>query len=338
MSRLIETYFMLISCPSDVLDFLPQIEEAVDSFNRGFGESHSVQINTKHWTKNSFAYLEKGMSGQDVINQQIVEKSDMMVAVFWTRFGTPTEKYGSGTEEEINRMLDSQKPVFLFFLDKPISPSKIDIEQLSRIRKFTDKLSTQKYGLYFIINNESQLTNIFRDQLESHFKNILSDKKNTPASDGGMSRNTLQSWTDELLLKQGDWHRARNTVSVLWVDDRPEDHVYGRKMLESIGIEVIPAFSTNQALMWLEKIEVAVIISDMGCKEGKTDGWFLLDHLRRIGNQTPFIMFTDSKSPEYVAEVEQHGGQGYTSDYLELISMVKSFLLDTYIRPRFPQQ
>ena len=30
---------------------------------------------------------------------------DAAVAIFWTKFGTPTDKYGSGTEEEIEEML-----------------------------------------------------------------------------------------------------------------------------------------------------------------------------------------------------------------------------------------
>ena len=33
------------------------------------------------------------------------------------------------TEEEIERMLSMGKQVFLYFLDKPLSPSKIDLEQ-----------------------------------------------------------------------------------------------------------------------------------------------------------------------------------------------------------------
>lgn len=33
------------------------------------------------------------------------------VAIFWTKFGTPTDKYGSGTEEEIEEMLSSNKQV-----------------------------------------------------------------------------------------------------------------------------------------------------------------------------------------------------------------------------------
>lgn len=307
MPKSIVAYSVLISCPSDVLEFLSNIEEAVDSFNRSFGVQNGIRIDTTHWSKNSYSYLEKGLSGQDVINKQIVENSDMLIGVFWNRFGTPTEKYGSGTEEEINQMLDSKKPVILYFLDKPISPSKIDIEQLSRVREFKKKLSTQKYGLYFCIDNESSLAIKLRDQLEMCFTKIMSQNKDTVST------------TD----------KYHNKLSVLWVDDRPENNTYGRLALEASGIEVITALSTSQALSWLENNKVSVIISDMGRKEGKKEGYILLDQLRKNGNQTPYIIFAGSRSPEHIAEVERHGGQGCTNNFDELIYMVKSFVLDT---------
>ena len=71
----------------------------------------------------------------------------MALGVFWTRFGTPTENYGSGTEEEIERMLSMGKQVFLYFLDKPLSPSKIDQEQYKKILLFKDKHKSE--GIFF---------------------------------------------------------------------------------------------------------------------------------------------------------------------------------------------
>lgn len=32
-----------------------------------------------------------------ILNQQICERSDMIVALFWTRLGSPTDEYDSGT-------------------------------------------------------------------------------------------------------------------------------------------------------------------------------------------------------------------------------------------------
>ena len=57
----------------------------------------------------------------------------MVVAVFWSRFGSPTEEYASGTEEEIERMLDSGKPVMLYFIERDVPMSLIDAEQISKI-------------------------------------------------------------------------------------------------------------------------------------------------------------------------------------------------------------
>lgn len=65
-----------------------------------------------------------------------------LFAIFWTRFGTPTDKYGSGTEEEIEEMLSAGKQVFMYFLDAPKNPSKVDMEQYKKLENFKEKYIT----------------------------------------------------------------------------------------------------------------------------------------------------------------------------------------------------
>lgn len=96
-------YDLLLSCPGDVTDYLEIIKESVESFNRTFGNLNNIEVVTKHWSTNS--YPESGDKPQELLNKQFVRDCDAAVAVFWTRFGTPTDKYGSGTEEEIEEML-----------------------------------------------------------------------------------------------------------------------------------------------------------------------------------------------------------------------------------------
>ncbi|WP_353622123.1 hypothetical protein [Halocella sp. SP3-1] len=60
-----------------------------------------------HWETSAFP--ESGKRPQALLNKQIVNDSDAAIAIFWTRFGTPTEEYDSGTEEEIEKMLKSDK-------------------------------------------------------------------------------------------------------------------------------------------------------------------------------------------------------------------------------------
>ena len=109
----ITAYDLLISCPSDVVDYLEILKESVESFNRTFGAINNIEVVTKHWSTDS--YPETGDKPQELLNKQFVRECDAAVALFWTRFGTPTDKYGSGTEEEIEEMLSTGKQVFIYF-------------------------------------------------------------------------------------------------------------------------------------------------------------------------------------------------------------------------------
>jgi CheY-like chemotaxis protein len=117
--------------------------------------------------------------------------------------------------------------------------------------------------------------------------------------------------------------------SILWVDDHPENNSYGRDFFENNGIEVGIALSTDQALSLLEHNSYAVIISDMGGREGPREGYVLLDELRRRGINTPFIIFAGSNNLEHKIETEQHGGNGCTNSFSELFTMVTSIMLRT---------
>ena len=118
MSKKITVFDLLISCPSDVEKYVDMLEKEVYRFNNLFGRTCNVIIRTRHWSKDS--YPEFGNHPQELINKQIVESSDMLLAVFWTRFGTLSQNYGSGTEEEIEKMLSMKKQVFVYFLNSPI--------------------------------------------------------------------------------------------------------------------------------------------------------------------------------------------------------------------------
>ena len=91
----ITAYDLLISCPGDVNGFIDIIRECVDNFNRVYGNINNMEIATKHWSTDS--YPQSGDKPQELLNKQFVRECDAAVAIFWTKFGTPTDKYGSGT-------------------------------------------------------------------------------------------------------------------------------------------------------------------------------------------------------------------------------------------------
>lgn len=170
MSQKITLYNLLISCPGDVKEEIILIETAVDEFNELYAEPLGITIKTRHWSKSSYA--QSGGKPQALLNEQFVNKCDAAVAIFWTRFGSPTDEYDSGTEEEIEIMLRSGKQVFMYFSDKPIPPSKMNEEGYEKVQAFRGKYKDR--GIYFTYSSDEEFKKLFFAHLSMYF---LSEKK-----------------------------------------------------------------------------------------------------------------------------------------------------------------
>lgn len=297
MPKDVKAYDLLISCPSDILEYVDKVEQAVQHFNNFFGRNNGIVVRTRHWSKDS--YSEFGNHPQRLLNTQIVDSSDLALGIFWTRFGTPTEKYGSGTEEEIERMLSKGKQVFLYFLDKPVNPSMFDQKQYDKIRQFME--SHKSEGIFFKVPDEETLINKFKENLELYFESII---------------------------KGAEFKKISDNKEILWVDDHPENNVYERSILEQYGLAFTLALSTQQALHCMKHSAFSLIISDMGRKEGNREGYILLNEIRKTDKQIPFIIYAGSKKQEHINETYKRGGQGCTNDPAELINLVIKNLLN----------
>lgn len=124
-----------------------------------------------------------------------------------------------------------------------------------------------------------------------------------------------------------NFKRKNQKRQFLWVDDRPENNVYERNILEQYGLVFTLALSTQQSLNFMQHTEFALIISDMKRKEGKYEGYVLLDQIRKNNKEIPFIVYAGSNKQEYIKETLERGGQGYTTTPRELIDLVINNLL-----------
>lgn len=176
------TYDLLISCPGDVLKFVDVVKDCIDTFNHTIGRVNNAAIMAKHWSTDS--YPQAGDSPQELLNKQFVRDCDAAIVIFWTKFGSPTDKYGSGTEEEIEEMLSSDKQVFLYFVEASIDPSKLDMQQYQKVIDFKEKYKDR--GLYSIVKDENDLRKEITNHLTMHFLPLLTgenkpvEKKATP--------------------------------------------------------------------------------------------------------------------------------------------------------------
>ena len=168
MPKSVIQYDLLISCPGDIKDEVNCIKEVVDQFNATFADSLGISIRTKHWSKNS--YPQSGGKPQALLNEQFVNDCDAAIAIMWTRFGTPTDEYGSGTEEEIEIMLHDGKQVFMYFCDKPLNPSQMDSEEYKRVKAFKDKYKDR--GIYSTYTSIDDFKRDFFAHLSQYFLSL----------------------------------------------------------------------------------------------------------------------------------------------------------------------
>jgi CheY-like chemotaxis protein len=114
--------------------------------------------------------------------------------------------------------------------------------------------------------------------------------------------------------------------AILWVDDRPNNNIYERRSFEALGIDFALALSTDEALEILKRKNFSAIISDMGRKEGPTEGYALLEALRETDSETPFFIYAGSNAPEHKREATERGAQGSTNNPEELFNLVARHL------------
>ena len=94
----------------------------------------------------------------------------------WSRYGSPTGRAGSGTEEEFERALARYREdctsikIMFYFKDTPIPPSHIDINQLSRINDFRTSLRNAGI-LYWTFTDLGN----FEQQLRIHLSRQIQD-------------------------------------------------------------------------------------------------------------------------------------------------------------------
>ena len=144
MSFAATVYKVLIASPSDVREARGEVETAIHQWNTHNAENHSAILLPWRWEDGGIPLL--GDSPQNILNDQGVKSADIVIALFGTRLGAPTTNYDSGTVEEILESLKNDKRVHVYFSDRSVELSQIDIKQLVSLQAFKERLG--ELGLY----------------------------------------------------------------------------------------------------------------------------------------------------------------------------------------------
>jgi hypothetical protein len=166
---------VFIASPGDVTDERRILEDVLAEFNITWGDKHQVRLELVKWETHSWPGF--GQDAQDVINKQIGDTYDIFLGIMWGRFGSPTKRAESGTEEEFNRAYSRLKDapgsvqIMFYFKDAGIPPSKMDTEQLAKVQAFKKTIADEYDGLYY----QFETIDDFQTKARIHLSKVVQD-------------------------------------------------------------------------------------------------------------------------------------------------------------------
>ena len=136
MSYDAKVFNVMIASPNDVATERNIVRAIIYEWNAVHSNSRKIALLPIGWETHSSPEI--GNTPQDIINRQILDKCDLLVGVFWTRIGTSTRDYASGTVEEIEKHVRSDKPAMLYFSNLPVLPDSVDADQYKKLKDFKE--------------------------------------------------------------------------------------------------------------------------------------------------------------------------------------------------------
>ena len=196
---------VVVASPGDVQKERDSLPEIFDSLNRGIADMQGYQLDLYRWETD--AYPRFHMKGpQAAIDSSLrIEDCDIIIGVFWARFGTPLHDTNSGTEHELRIAYESwkqkkQRPlIMIYFNNDSFCPRTVEeAEQWTRVLEFKKTFAPEAlYGEYIgaddfkrkVLNN---LTQIIR-QLKPHDPQ-LSEAVKPPLSEPLLEKTHSHTW------------------------------------------------------------------------------------------------------------------------------------------------
>ncbi len=142
---------VVLVSPGDVPRERAAAQTAVEELNRGAVGSRGCQLSLWRWETDARPGMNR-RGPQGLIDEAMnIEDADVVVGVFWKRFGTPIEEADSGTEHELRRAWAAWKErgrpeVMVYFGTRAYSPkTPEELAQWKRVLEFKQALPEQQF-------------------------------------------------------------------------------------------------------------------------------------------------------------------------------------------------
>jgi hypothetical protein len=153
---------VMIASPGDVVQERGVVTQEIHRWNDANAPARQLVLLPVKWETHSTPQL--GAHPQSIINHQLLDDADIVVGIFGTRIGTPTEEHVSGTVEEIKKHVAAGKTAKVYFSDVPVPPSAVDASQYALVQRFREECRSA--GLYATFESIEEFRSDFAHHLD----------------------------------------------------------------------------------------------------------------------------------------------------------------------------
>lgn len=176
MPRSAQILRVVVASPGDVKAERAIVPRVTAELSRGIAADRGLLLEVIRWETDTYpGFHPEGPQGLiDGILR--IEDCDVVIGIFWKRFGTPTKEGTTGTEHELRHAYEAwrtqKRPqVMVYFNEKPSTPrSEKEAVQWSQVFKFREEFP--KDGLWWPYKGPAQ----FEQLLRSHLTIFIRDK------------------------------------------------------------------------------------------------------------------------------------------------------------------
>ena len=160
---------IVVASPGDVQAERDAIEVVAAELNRTIADDRGLLFEISRWETD--AYPGFHLQGPQALIDSVlrIEDCDLLIGIFWKRFGTPVLDAQSGTEHEFRTAYEAWKrnkhpQIMVYFNEKAYTPkSKAETDQWGQVLEF--KREFPKEGLWWSYKGVSQFEKIVRNHL-----------------------------------------------------------------------------------------------------------------------------------------------------------------------------
>jgi formylglycine-generating enzyme required for sulfatase activity len=140
---------IVVASPGDVQAERDALAHIIEELNDGVAADRNVRLALSRWETDTYpGFHPEGPQGLVDAKLRIAE-CDIVIGIFWKRFGTPVKDADSGTEHEFRTAYESWKKtnrphVMMYFNQAPYTPqSAREAEQWAKVLKFREEFPSE---------------------------------------------------------------------------------------------------------------------------------------------------------------------------------------------------